>query len=478
MKNLLVNRRLVPSLALAARHARRATPAAPAAPTQPVPLDAIVAVVGDQPITRFDLREARPREDSARRGQGADGQRVGARRSQHESLDDLIQDELLIQKAKDLKIEVADADVSHRRRSSGARDARASSERVGVPHRAREGVARHARGVSQVLMDQFRRQLTRAKGPQQAEAGRQDRSDQRDRRRDLGGVRDRRRSSFRRSRRRSRSSRSSSRRSRRPAAKEAARVEARSRCSCRDQGRRRFREDREARVDGSADEGNGRRSRLGTSRRERSRVRSLAVRQPLPRGACAGTTEPGLRDAVRLPHHPRRSRAAGRGEGASDPHRAEDRLARRRARRRSSPTASPTAVASGVAVRHAREEVPRLRGQRRDEHSDAVGARQSAGVVSEGVLLQRRRGDIVSFQIPGSSQRPDVPKFVVAQLLTADEGGERTLARCASPPCEAISRSAAAFAATSTRSRSRRSWRFDLDALTSKSGDATKPQNP
>jgi len=36
--------------------------------------------------------------------------------------------------------------------------------------------------------------------------------------------------------------------------------------------------------------------------------------------------------------------------------------------------------------------------------------------------------DIVSFQIPGSSQRPDVPKFVVAQLLTAEEAGERTLA--------------------------------------------------
>jgi peptidyl-prolyl cis-trans isomerase SurA len=39
-----------------------------------------------------------------------------------------------------------------------------------------------------------------------------------------------------------------------------------------------------------------------------------------------------------------------------------------------------------------------------------------------------KAGDVVSFQIPGSSQRPDVPKFVVAQLLTADEGGPQTLA--------------------------------------------------
>ena len=35
--------------------------------------------------------------------------------------------------------------------------------------------------------------------------------------------------------------------------------------------------------------------------------------------------------------------------------------------------------------------------------------------------------DIVTFQIPGSAQRPDIPKFVVAELLTVDEAGERTL---------------------------------------------------
>ena len=41
---------------------------------------------------------------------------------------------------------------------------------------------------------------------------------------------------------------------------------------------------------------------------------------------------------------------------------------------------------------------------------------------------QRRPTTSSTFQIPGSAQRPDVPKFVVAQLLTVDEGGERTLA--------------------------------------------------
>lgn len=39
----------------------------------------------------------------------------------------------------------------------------------------------------------------------------------------------------------------------------------------------------------------------------------------------------------------------------------------------------------------------------------------------------KKAGDITAFQIAGSAKRPDVPKFVVAQLLTADEGGERTL---------------------------------------------------
>jgi len=37
----------------------------------------------------------------------------------------------------------------------------------------------------------------------------------------------------------------------------------------------------------------------------------------------------------------------------------------------------------------------------------------------------KKANDIAVFRIPGSS---DIPKFVVAQLVTVDEGGERTLA--------------------------------------------------
>src|SRR5581483_12233654 len=39
----------------------------------------------------------------------------------------------------------------------------------------------------------------------------------------------------------------------------------------------------------------------------------------------------------------------------------------------------------------------------------------------------KKPGDIVDFQIPGSPLHPNIPKYVVAQLQTVDEGGERTL---------------------------------------------------
>src|ERR1051325_5967796 len=74
-------------------------PAIPTAPSGPTALDAIVAVVGDQPITRFDLQERvlgkiqrheapQPTSDSA------------AAALERDVLGDMIQEELLLQKAK------------------------------------------------------------------------------------------------------------------------------------------------------------------------------------------------------------------------------------------------------------------------------------------------------------------------------------------------------------------------------------------
>jgi len=88
-----------------------ATRPAAQAQQQSVLLDGVVAVVGDQTITMIDLRERalgrvqrgevpKPASDSAERA------------LEIETLDDMIQEELLIQKAADLKIEVTDADVS------------------------------------------------------------------------------------------------------------------------------------------------------------------------------------------------------------------------------------------------------------------------------------------------------------------------------------------------------------------------------
>jgi peptidyl-prolyl cis-trans isomerase SurA len=53
--------------------------------------------------------------------------------------------------------------------------------------------------------------------------------------------------------------------------------------------------------------------------------------------------------------------------------------------------------------------------------------RDSLPVPYQQAFLLAKPGSVSVFQIPGSSQRPDVPKFVVAQLLTVDEGGDRTL---------------------------------------------------
>ncbi len=102
---------LVAAAAPAALNAQQPTVASVPAPGTTVALDAIVAVVGDQPITLYDLREQlysrvqrnelKPPADSA-----------AAAVLEHQVLDDMIQDELIIQKAKDLKISVEDADIS------------------------------------------------------------------------------------------------------------------------------------------------------------------------------------------------------------------------------------------------------------------------------------------------------------------------------------------------------------------------------
>src|SRR5689334_12919118 len=147
---------------LSASVASAQTPAAsPQAPTV-VALDAIVAVVGDQPITRFDLREAVL--SKVQRGEAKEPtDSLQAAALDSTVLDDLIQDELLIQKAKDMKIEVLDAELT----PDVDRQVRDIRSRYPNETEFRSALVRAGIGTPEeyrrFLMDQFRRQLTRQK---------------------------------------------------------------------------------------------------------------------------------------------------------------------------------------------------------------------------------------------------------------------------------------------------------------------------
>ena len=91
--------------------------AAPVAAQQPVPvaaqhaaLDRIVAIVGDQPITRFDLEQRILQE--AQRGVRPPTDSTGLRAYELQTLNTMIDEELLLQKAKELKVDVPDNDLN------------------------------------------------------------------------------------------------------------------------------------------------------------------------------------------------------------------------------------------------------------------------------------------------------------------------------------------------------------------------------
>lgn len=152
---------LAPTLLLAAGQLVAQQPAAPAAAANlPIRLDAIVAIVGDQAITRYDLSEARLTRIQRREVEEPKDSAASAALDSL-VLDDMIQDELIIQKAKDLKITIPDADVSPQV-DRQVRDVRANFENdaqfraelqkagLGSPEEYRK-----------YLMEQFRRQLIR-----------------------------------------------------------------------------------------------------------------------------------------------------------------------------------------------------------------------------------------------------------------------------------------------------------------------------
>jgi peptidyl-prolyl cis-trans isomerase SurA len=158
-----MNRILAPLVLLAAAAIAPKTIAAQAAqpPATPVKLDAIVAIVNDQPITRFDLRDAVlakiQRKDV---DEPKDSAAMAA--LELETLNDMIQDELLIQSAKDLKITIADADISPQvdAQIRNAKLSMSESEYRSELVKAGLGTPEDYR---KFLMDQYRRMYTREK---------------------------------------------------------------------------------------------------------------------------------------------------------------------------------------------------------------------------------------------------------------------------------------------------------------------------
>lgn len=101
---------LLSFLAVAPLAAQQPAPARQA--SQVVPLDRIVAVVGDQPITMFDLQERMLQDAQAnQRPLPSDSASLAALEKQ--TLGIMIDEELLLAKAKELKIDVPDADLNN-----------------------------------------------------------------------------------------------------------------------------------------------------------------------------------------------------------------------------------------------------------------------------------------------------------------------------------------------------------------------------
>jgi peptidyl-prolyl cis-trans isomerase SurA len=86
-------------------------PAAPAVVAPRVPLDQVVGVVGAQPITWYDLQE---RINVMRQeGRQVPGDSAGFLEFARTVLNQMIDEEVLVQKAKELKVEVPDADLTN-----------------------------------------------------------------------------------------------------------------------------------------------------------------------------------------------------------------------------------------------------------------------------------------------------------------------------------------------------------------------------
>lgn len=83
------------------------------ASTDAVPLDRIVAVVGEQPITRYDIQERILQKQQLGEIRQLPTDSAGMAALETQVLNEMIDDELLLLKAKDLAVVVEDADINN-----------------------------------------------------------------------------------------------------------------------------------------------------------------------------------------------------------------------------------------------------------------------------------------------------------------------------------------------------------------------------
>jgi peptidyl-prolyl cis-trans isomerase SurA len=394
----------------------------PAAPSSPAALDAIVAVVGDQPITRFDLQE-RVLGKIQRKEVPEPTSDTASRRLYRDVLNDMVEEELLLQKAKDLKDEATDADVT----PMVDRQVKEIRSQFTTETDFRNALAKSSLGTPdeyrKFLLEQYRRQSTLEKVIRKltqdgkivpVNVGDAEITAAFDREKDFlppkpASV------TFKQIVIAPKPT---------PAAKEAARVKAESLLAQLKTGTDFEKLAKRESMDPLTKETGG---DLGWARRD----------QNLPQfdiwlfgGTFQAPLSPGqLSPVVETPYGYHIIRVDRRQTGEVKAHQILI-----MPRLDSSDFARTQKLADSVAALwKAGASFDSLAKQYHDfagkEETSLLTPfwRDSLPVSYQKAFLVHKAGDIVTFQIPGSSQRPDVPKFVVAQLQTVDEGGPQTL---------------------------------------------------
>jgi peptidyl-prolyl cis-trans isomerase SurA len=394
----------------------------PTAPSGPAALDAIVAVVGDQPITRFDLQERvlgkiqrkevpEPKSDSA------------SRRLYRDVLNDMVEEELLLQKAKDMKEEATDAEIT----PMVDRQVKEIKSQFTTETEFRQALAKSSLGTPdeyrKFLLEQYRRQSTLEKVIRKltqdgkivpVNVGDAEIAAAFEREKDFlppkpASV------TFKQIVMAPKPT---------PASKEAARVKAESLLAQLKTGTDFEKLAKRESMDPLTRETGG---DLGWARRD----------QNLPEfdiwlfgGPFQAPLTPGqFSPVVETPYGYHIIRVDRRQTGEVKAHQILI-----MPKLDSTDFARTQRLADSVAgLWKAGASFDTLARKYHDyagkEETSLLTPfwRDSLPVSYQKAFLLRKPGEIVTFQIPGSSQRPDVPKFVVAQLQTVDEGGAQTL---------------------------------------------------